>query len=218
MSSRSSNQGSSSPPRRPTSGSNRSPSASSSPRSSSNTVRTPSNQGIPPLRDPPSIRRRTRVRRSNSARVGNDVRSSGSSGSSNNQGVRTHGRGGYASHVSRESANVNRLVRRLLMTNESLNPSSFEGGRRKRARVESAWRRRVRTVPIPTSVPAENRTALFTNQPVRRGIPCKQCKKFLAKSNFRGLVRKQRPCPYCRYPFRKENFESPPSRRKRSPQ
>lgn len=107
-----------------------------------------------------------------------------------------------------------RLARQLFQTNEVLEPSN-NGRSRKRTRPNTGWRKRVSTKKIPANVPEENRMALFTALPVTRGIPCVQCKKYLAKSNFRGLTRLGRPCPYCRHPIRKSNYK--PNKPKSSP-
>lgn len=99
----------------------------------------------------------------------------------------------------------NRIVRHLFQTNEVLEPSNT-GRPRKRTRPNTGWRKRVPTQKIPANVPESNRMGLFTTAPVTRGIPCVQCKKYLAKSNFRGLTRLGHPCPYCRHPIRKSNY------------
>lgn len=108
---------------------------------------------------------------------------------------------------------LSRIVRRPSSTNmRESSPSvpvrrlDFDSKSTPQNPSSSTWRKRVKTVPIPNHVNEKNRRALVTNEYLIRGIPCTQCKKYLAKSNFKGLVRKGRPCPYCRSSFDKENY------------
>lgn len=178
-------------------------SRSSLPRTPTSSPRTPSDQGIAPELEPPVVRSTNRIR--SRPRLGNNVRSSSSSDS--NRGNASSRNERRLLELVRANDSVDRLVRRLFMTDENLDQNEIER-QSKRRRPNTAWRKRVRTVRIPNNVAPENKTALFTGSPVRRGIPCVRCKKYMAKSNFKGLVRKGRPCPYCRHPIRRANFES----------